>query len=663
LAGVFGCGKRTPSTTGAASARITPAGASVAPSPGPASSAATPAPVDSSDPGPIVVAEEPALDKPIPVDSCDSAGFCWVRPTLRDIDLNAIWAFEKNDVWVFGNAGLAMRWNGKRFRSVETFTRDDLVAVWASSPKNLYVLGRGGALLCWNGEKFESLWESGDAPATESAKEKPNAIDLRRTPPFAKHPAVQRKFTGELPNQDAMGPLFNDIWGFDDGKLWIAGEIETSPPYKHHPATTIGLVRYFDGKKWESKVWENASARTTVWGTSPNEVYTWSDQEYVARFENGGWHGPATKPSPTDFQAFHARNLAPEYAAIWQTRPEDSWVVRYRDAGELVERINHRSGKPRAGSRLARLPFLKGTVRDIRGTAADDVWLVGKGGLLLHFDGVRWQGMQAPPRPPADEFSSAWAVAPNDVWFAGSVAVRFDGKAFNPAPRPPGTGQVRSIWGETSDAVWAVTDSAVFLFDGQNWLSVPAPEKVRWTTVRGIGSKVWLEGGGQLFVGSRAGFTKVDLPQELAGSRSLLLRGPDDALLMGKAAYRWNGRDLARAEPDLDALLQTTPLYHVASAPGTGLLYGQDKGDFVRVEGGKIVARAQSFSGSIDYFAGPGGTFFAGCGPGIVRFEDGAFRFSLLHTSDGTADVTGDAENVWVLGYRGTILRKRLVAP
>jgi hypothetical protein len=655
-----GCRKEESSTKPAPPAPVASSTMSIAPDPSPDSPAKAPAPVDSSDPGPIVVAEEPLLDQPIPIDACDTAGFCWVRPTVRDIDLNAIWPFAKNDVWVFGNAGLAMRWDGTRFRDVETFTRDDLVAAWASSPNDLYVLGRGGTLLRFNGKRFETIWQVQNDYAAEQARDKPNAIDLRATPPLAKHPAVQKRFTGELPDKDSVGPRFNDIWGSADGKLWVAGEIETSPPYKFEPAATIGLVRHFDGKTWQSKVWDKFAARTSVWGTSPDDVYAWSDYENVSRYENGVWMGTVKTPAPTDFEELHARNLAPDYGVIWQRRAEDSWVVRHRNGGDLVERVNHRSGKAREGSRLARLPFLKGTVRDIRGTATDDVWLVGKGGLLLHFDGVRWRGTEPPLRAPTEIFEAAWAVAPNDVWFVGTVVVRFDGTAFHLAPRPPGTQALRSVWGEKSDAVWAVTESTVHFFDGAAWSPVSAPEKIRWHKVRGIGSKVWLGGDGRLFVGSKAGFTQVELPQPLAGSHSLLLRSADDALLLGKAAYRWDSRGLARMEPELDALLEETPLGNLASAPGTGIIYGQHKTDFVRVEGAKIVARAETQRGSVDYFAGPGGSFFAGCGEGIVRFEDGSFRFSPLHSSDSTMDVAGDAENVWVLGYRGAILRKRL---
>jgi hypothetical protein len=164
-------------------------------------------------------------------------------------------------------------------------------------------------------------------------------------------------------------------------------------------------------------------------------------------------------------------------------------------------------------------------------------------------------------------------------------------------------------------------------------------------------------------VGTREGFTRLELPATLSGGYSLVLRGEDDALLLGKVAYRWDGRGLAQPEPELDELIRETRLDHVASAPGTDVLFAQSRGDFVRVERGKVVDRAEAFSAGVARFAGAGGSFFAQSPAGIVSFENGAFRFAPLHMPEGIADIAGDERNLWVLGSRGTILRKRLTAP
>lgn len=365
-----------------------------------------PAPVDSSDPGPIVEAQAPILDQPIPIDSCVPLGFCRVYPDIPSEDLNAVWAFSKTEAWVVGNGGTALRWNGKRFSSVVTSTIDDLVAIWASSPNDLYVLGRYGTLLRWNGKSFESLWRSDSLQpdAAWDVKGKPQALDRTRPPPQAKHLAVHSSFGDELKDHPDHPPaLFYDLWG-SGGQLWVVGDIETAPPYKAIPRSAAGLLRHFDGVSWSSQTWEQSGSRVSVFGRSENDVFLWSALDYVVRWEGTGWWTPRPLPAPIDFEALHARSLEPEYVALWQQSPSDSWVVRRRDAGELVERINFRNGgQPREASFRARLAFLNDTVRDIRGSASDDVWLVGKRGLLLHFDGTRWRGRVPAPEPDKPE--------------------------------------------------------------------------------------------------------------------------------------------------------------------------------------------------------------------------------------------------------------------
>jgi hypothetical protein len=527
-----------PVRTSAASASSSGAPLASVSTPAPPDSA--PAPIDSSDPGAIVEAEAPVLDQPIPIDSCVSLGFCRVYPDIPVEDLNAVWAFSKTDAWVVGNGGTALRWNGKRFRSVDTSTIDDLVAIWAAAPNDLYVLGRYGTLLRWNGKSFESLWRSDSlqADAAWDIKGKRNAIDRTRPPPQAKHLGVRGSFGDELKDHpDHPPPLFYDLWG-SGGQLWVVGDIEIAPPYKAIPRGAAGLLRHFDGVSWSSQTWEQSGSRVSVWGRSENDVFLWSALDYVVRWEGTGWWTPRPLPTLIDFEAFHARSLEPEYVAIWQQTPSDSWVVRWRDAGELVERINFRNGgQPRQASFRARLAFLTDTVRDIRGSASDDVWLVGKRGLLLHFDGVRWRGRV----PAADP---------------------------QPQNRPEGA------------------------------VSVPEP-----------------------------------MP-------------------------------LSEPPPELKSLITEENLSQFsASSEKPGVWFASAGMNLVRVQDGQITDRAVLLISRGARFAAADGSFWVSAGHGIAAYEPGkGFRYSLLPGGRDIKQISGDAENVWILAGP-TVWRKPLSQP
>jgi photosystem II stability/assembly factor-like uncharacterized protein len=55
-------------------------------------------------------------------------------------------------------------------------------------------------------------------------------------------------------------------------------------------------------------------------------------------------------------------------------------------------------------------------LRGVSGTAADDVWLAGDAGSLLHFDGNSWQSVDAGS---AVDFASVLALSERELWLAG----------------------------------------------------------------------------------------------------------------------------------------------------------------------------------------------------------------------------------------------------
>src|SRR6185369_3662252 len=82
------------------------------------------------------------------------------------------------------------------------------------------------------------------------------------------------------------------------------------------------------------------------------------------------------------------------------------------------------------------------------GAASDDVWAVGDGGTVLHWDGTGWA--QVAPTPTADATSAT--------------------KANTDAPEP---GALRGVHGDAAGApatVWVVGDGGVArVFDGKRW--------------------------------------------------------------------------------------------------------------------------------------------------------------------------------------------------
>ncbi|AKU93853.1 hypothetical protein AKJ09_00517 [Labilithrix luteola] len=57
------------------------------------------------------------------------------------------------------------------------------------------------------------------------------------------------------------------------------------------------------------------------------------------------------------------------------------------------------------------------TLFAVRGSSKNDVWTVGAGGTILHYDGSTWSPVPIERR---ESLYSLWVTSPNDVWFIGS---------------------------------------------------------------------------------------------------------------------------------------------------------------------------------------------------------------------------------------------------
>jgi len=130
--------------------------------------------------------------------------------------------------------------------------------------------------------------------------------------------------------------------------------------------------------------------------------------------------------------------------------------------------------------------------RRMWGSAADDVWLVGRGSttrLLWHFDGTEWQtdSVYRALSP-----SALWGFASDDIWLGnlGNVFWHYNGYSWSKYSKvtPPEGYDITSIeglWGSNPSDVWGVgfatnlTTSAsrgiIMHFDGSEWNFQPIP--------------------------------------------------------------------------------------------------------------------------------------------------------------------------------------------
>ncbi len=109
-------------------------------------------------------------------------------------------------------------------------------------------------------------------------------------------------------------------------------------------------------------------------------------------------------------------------------------------------------------------------LEDVWGSSGNNIFAVGHNGVIGHYSGSEWQ----PAESPTDQHLYAiWgpAGAESGIFAAGSgVFLRYDGNSWKEMNLSIENPDIRDIWGENADSVYAVgTEGLILHYDGQSW--------------------------------------------------------------------------------------------------------------------------------------------------------------------------------------------------
>lgn len=122
----------------------------------------------------------------------------------------------------------------------------------------------------------------------------------------------------------------------------------------------------------------------------------------------------------------------------------------------------------------------EGALKGVWGGASNDVFAVGFGGLIAHYDGSVWTRMESGTSADLEEI---WGSASDDVYAVGEggAILHFDGEAWSQMVSGT-TGYLNDVWGSSPTDIWAVgeveleKDHVILHYDGVEWSVVRTGE-------------------------------------------------------------------------------------------------------------------------------------------------------------------------------------------
>lgn len=460
-------------------------------------------------------------------EECSDTGWCWEGSLPRGSSYRDVWGTGPNDVWVVGDGGSILHYDGWAFSRVPVL--DDNPAEALINPLFKAIHGTGP----------EDVWaisgiRGGQSQRYSLCKYDPQKKGFR---------IVYRVARDGVGDRDDFGALWvTKEWIWVGGNRWDRGtermmssDVPRLPPNMSGVAQRAIFHRLFapDPAK-PNELWAVGSIYTTV-----NKPAIW-------RWDGTSWQEEQVDPTPDDHWLYHIWGLPGgdlfastndgllslrREGTAWKRLPQwggrASLIYGVDRAGNLLAI----SGKPDeagnlAGTRLPKMLYVRanastdlvkltsgfsvirafplpnqadpiffivgegGTVQrydvaqnrldvlipgamqrpedlnDVFGFAADDVWAVGNAGIILHYDGTRWTEQTPRPVPAATNLRAIWGASPTDVWAVGdggTVLHRTGADGPFTAVTSGVPARLNAVWGTDASEVFAVGDDSTLL--------------------------------------------------------------------------------------------------------------------------------------------------------------------------------------------------------
>ncbi|MGB0590698.1 MAG: WD40/YVTN/BNR-like repeat-containing protein [Myxococcota bacterium] len=321
------------------------------------------------------------------------------------------------------------------------------------------------------------------------------------------------------------GAFFSGWAGQED--VWFAGGEFGAP-----------LIAQYNGAGW---VMHDPGTGHQAWwihGFEDGPIFVVGDAGSIARYQDGVWETMETQmPGVTLY-------------GVWGASPDDVWAV----------------GGPYALSESG--PPLQGPLEEEEERRTD---------VLLHFDGTSWEMVKLPELPErstaAQSLFKVWGTSADNVFAVGGgrLILHYDGENWTVQDTGDGSQQLFTIAGRGPDDVWAVgggATPALLHYDGVSWTDHELPPftpqvlQGLWTAP---GAPVYISGYGGFLANLADGIWTVDDPvttdplHGLVGDALGGIWAAGGNIMAMSKNYRGTLAVKGRTVSPLDAVPQPTP--------------------------------------------------------------------------------------------------------
>lgn len=549
---------------------------------------------------------------------CPQPGWCWENPLPHGISQAKVWGSSGKDLWVAGESGAVLHYDGTTWLQVPTGTTQALLAIFGTSDGEIWAGGTKGTLLRFRDGKFTTVTF-------------PTTADI------------------------------NALWGTSGRDLWVGGTLST---LMHWNGTALSNAQF-------STLMRPPTTIHALWGSSANDIWLGGTSGALWHYTGTEWAPGSvagTQPvrglsgtGPSDIWAATQDGGLYHYTGTMWQAPMSLFPVQLYDLSMSSSTLGFSVGAAGAtlrydGTKWTQL--LSTTTQGLNGVYADPAsqlaWAVGTGGITLTWQGSGWSSEQ---KGSTAALQDVWASSPSNVFAVGASGTVLRGNGTSWTSVPSGSDQVcEAVHGVDASNVWIACRNVIFKWDGatlQQSASLAATTVI--SSLWAIGSEVWAAGNsGSIYRKQGAGaFTQIT-----SGTTNYLYSingtAANDIWAVGfnGTTLHWNGSWSVVASGT------TETLYGVNAVAANDVWAVGTNGTIRHYDGSSWSAVKSPTTALIHHVRGSGPTdlWAVGFSGEIFRYTGTAWQASSLGSGTYQRGLWTVSGHVWTVGDSGSIL-------
>lgn len=251
------------------------------------------------------------------------------------ISLNGIWGSSVSDVFVAGESGLILHFDGLTWTSMDSGVTEQIHDVYGTSESEVFAVGDNGLILTYDGSGWnripplllsplKSVWSGPDNDAFSVTQD---GMILESQSP------------GQWMVSNYVEGTLRGVWGFSSTDMYAVGDnglivhyngsfladilsgtteqlndVWGSSASNIYAVGANGTILHFDGNAWSALESGTTATLTGIWGNSDDEVYVAGEGGVLMRYKGGSWYQIQT-------------GVAEDLNDVWSGRAKEVYVV------------------------------------------------------------------------------------------------------------------------------------------------------------------------------------------------------------------------------------------------------------------------------------------------------------------------------------------------